>query len=70
LIKESNENDEYEPGSVIPICWSNLRIENENELNRKIREKMKVVIHPLGAKVFIYKGGLLHYQAIVTNYLG
>jgi len=34
-----NQNDEYEPGSVIPICWSNLRIENENELNRKIREK-------------------------------
>jgi hypothetical protein len=33
------QNDEYEPGSVIPICWSNLRIENENELNRKIREK-------------------------------
>jgi hypothetical protein len=21
------------------MCWSNLRIENENELNRKIREK-------------------------------
>jgi hypothetical protein len=57
-------------GTQALICWSNLRIENENELNRKIREKMKVVIHPLGAKVFIYKRGLLHYQAIVTNYLG
>jgi hypothetical protein len=49
----------------------NWEMQNENETELKTeKEKMRILIHPQWGKGnYIQYGGLLNYQAIVTNYL-